>query len=242
MRINIYIPNEKRIKESEIQKVVSISAKYGITKKESGGVRSGSTDIILIIQFVLIWGSLEALKAYGKGFFGVDWFKQAGENLRKGVNDDLIALRKFFSELYEKYIAKNTNELGAISINDSTENFEIQVVLNLSFVNEEMILNLAEDLLRAKLFLTNSSNEINHNYTVQLLPNRKNNRWDYILIPTVQAFGHYVDQYYNFEDQKIHILNSNKDFRDTFGIGEDEKYKMLISPSQNRNFDDVGNI
>lgn len=61
-------------------------------------------------------------------------------------------------------------------------------------------------------------------------------------MPTVQAFGKYVDQYYSFEDNNFHLLKSNQEFRETFEIGEDEKYKMLISPSQDRNFNDVGEI
>lgn len=70
-----------------------------------------------------MWGSSEALKAYGKGFFGVDWFKRAEKILEKEINDDLIALKSYFKDLYDGYVVGKENEKGAISVNDSTEDF-----------------------------------------------------------------------------------------------------------------------
>lgn len=242
MRINIYVPNKYQFTVNEFQDIKQISKKYGITKIETGGIRGGAIDIVIILQFVLIWGSLEALKAYGKGFLGIDWFQKSGENFRKEINEDLVAIRNYVNELYSMHIKGKLDKKGAISINDSVEDFEIYVVINFPFMNEIMINNLPEDLLRAKLFLTNSEIEINHNHTVQIFPNKATNHWDYILIPSIAAYGNFIDNYYDFNNEKFHTIKSKNEFCEIFDLTDSENYKLLISPSLSRSFDDIGEI
>jgi len=72
--------------------------------------------------------------------------------------------------------------------------------------------------------------EIDDIKVVQLYPNFDKQEWDYLFIPTENAFGNYIDRYYCFSENRIYYIVSAIDFIEKFQITDLDEYKLIIYP------------
>ncbi|MCJ7588691.1 MAG: hypothetical protein MUQ00_12440 [Candidatus Aminicenantes bacterium] len=51
-------------------------------------------------------------------------------------------------------------------------------------------------------------------------------------IPSTQAFGNYIDRYFNIRDGKFYIIKSPEEFIDKFNADDRDDFKFPMSPKR----------
>ena len=142
--------------------------------------------------------------------------------------DEIVSLAKFgelIRSYYKIFVKNKENKNRAYSlwfpVNDKT----ILVAINHSKMTDELLSHLPQALLKVFEKINLFETKI-----CQLYPDFGIDEWRYLFIPTDEAFGNFVNLYYDLKEDKIYQVKSKQEFIKKFRLIEDDKYKLIISP------------
>jgi hypothetical protein len=98
-----------------------------------------------------------------------------------------------------------------------------------------LIEKLPEAIVRTYSLVTLRLIDVQEPRIIQLYPDFEKQTWEFLLIPTANAFGKYIDRYYSFTENQTYLLKSVEEFNSKFSITEFDEYKLLINPRQHSN-------
>jgi hypothetical protein len=222
--------------ESEQQEIIKISQDYGDVRMEPLGIRSGAIDLVSCIEFSLGAQIFKIVSdAFLKGLINDDYIKGLGKQVRLFFEGQTMDIRSLISAYYKVFIANNRTNNKAISFVEHFQKYTIYAVLNANKTTPKITEGLAEALVRTcSLISQRIFDENNESYIIQLYPNFSTETWDYVFAPTMDAFGRYIDRYFDFNDNEFHYLNSTEEFISKFGIENIDEYKFIIYPKIRR--------
>lgn len=236
MEIIIRYGNNAELTEEEINLIIATSEKYGNVNVEKWGVRFGSIDIVPILEVILGAGIIKEIvqpivREYVNGLINKSFFKGIGEKHRLLIIDKIVHIKNYFTAFYNVFIAKKTFTSKAIALVENIDDCILYVTLNDSKMSEKLLENLADALVRTYALVSLRLIEIEQPKVIQLYPNFDTQEWDFLFIPTVNAFGKYVDRYYCFSNNQISQIENADDFIKKFKITDIDEYKFIINPT-----------
>ncbi len=235
MKIHLQYGSDGDLSQELLDEVRNIARKHGELSERKWGMRARAIDLVTIIEIVGVYAGMKMLDGLIEGLVGKDIFKEIGNKFRKGAFELVDKMRDFLVDLFENAISKNKDRYGAFVLIEHINDFSLYIVLN----NKRMSLNLIEKLPEAialSIIVTaNIEIEDDQPRIIQLYPNFETEAWDYILVPTTQAFGKYVDRYFDLRERTIKYISSPDEFIEKFNPDDKDDFKFLISP--NRDYD-----
>jgi hypothetical protein len=233
LKIHIEYGSNGKLSRELLDKIRCIAKKHGELSERQWGRRKGAIDLVTILEIVGVFTGMKILDGFVEGLVGKDVFKEIGNKFRKGTFELADRMRAFLVDLFENAVSKNKDRYGAFVLVEYINDFSLYVVLN----NKRMSLNLMEKLPEAialSIIVTaNIEIEDDNPRIIQLYPNFKTETWDYILMPTTQAFGKYVDRYFDLRERTLHHISSPDEFIEKFNPDDKDDFKFLISPNRN---------
>ena len=234
MKILIRYSAKTRLSEGDIDKIISISEKHGEIKIEKWGMRSGAIDFVSILEISFLPTLISALgkpviEGYIKGLMNETYYKNLGEKHRKTVFNSLRETKSYLSAFYEIFISSKKFNKEAIAIVEHIGHITLYVALNGENVTNELIDNLGEAMVKTYGYISLGYLNIETPHVIQLFPNLDTNTWDYLFIPTVEAFGNYINRYFDYKDNKFHFIYSAEEFIEKFEAADFDDYKYIIS-------------
>jgi len=195
-------------------------------------VRLGAIDLNTILELGLIFIIGPAISIYFEGFFGLKKFEEIGEEHRreiiaffKTLASDMDLILRSFSKIRLDFRANNR----AVSLTIYFKNIPCYIVINHANCSTQILKNLPRDLIRLVRFL--GETQIPEDIVVmQFYFDAVLKRWKYLLIPTPEYFGKYIDRYIDLDDGKVHLLFSEDDFLNRFHPPIDDAQKFIITP------------
>ncbi len=206
---------------------------HGNLSEKRWGIRAGAIDLVTVLEIVGIFVGLKILDGFVEGLIGKDVFEDIGRKLRRGAFEQANKLRVFLVDLFERAISKNKDRYGAFAIIEYINDFSLYVVINHKKMNSNIIEKLPEAMALALIVTANTDFEDDLPRVIQLYPNFETESWDYIFMPTTQAFGNYIDRYFDLKDRTLHLLPSPDEFIKKFNPDDKDDFKFLISPKRN---------
>jgi hypothetical protein len=103
------------------------------------------------------------------------------------------------------------------------------VILNHKEMSPRLISSLPKGILSSLRYLCEEgfSERV---VAFQLYYDRQSEQWVYLLAPTVEGFGNYIDRYVDLRDGEIRYIDSQADFIRKFCPVPDDTYKFIVSP------------
>jgi hypothetical protein len=223
--------------QDEINQILFISQKYGRVEVEKWGIRGGAIDLVTYLEIVFGYSVVRAVtkpivEGYLKGLMGETFFKNIGERHQLLFSDEIEHLKNYLKAFYDVFIAKKTMNTQSIAIVENVEDCMLYVTLNSHSVSEKLQNHLADALVRTFALISLKLIETTDPKVIQLYPNFDTQEWDYLFIPTINAFGKYIDRYYCFSENKIYSINSASEFIEKFQITDIDEYKLIINPKE----------
>ena len=231
--------------DEEIQEISSKLNNYGKISIQKWYSTKGHIDLYSIFSTIVEFSKEHPILvkyAYDatigeifKGVFHSNKLREIATNKTDTISSEIVNLIKskysFFKTYYEVFIVKKEITNKAISHIEQLGNLTIYIVLNHEKVNEELIENLAVSIVKIYGLLSLGIIEIESEgyQQAQLYPNFLTNTWDYLFLPTRQAYGNFIDRYYDLNDEKIYYFDNALDFLNKFPISDIDEYKFLIS-------------
>jgi len=237
MEIKVSYGSNTKLTEDEISQIIKTSKKYGNVKVEKWGIRFGAIDILTSVEIVLGYALVKALmkpiaEGYVKGFVNEPLFEKIGIRHRLAIKKEIKQIKNFLKAFYEVFIVKKTTESESIALVEYIEDCTLFVTLNSYQISEKLINNLAEALVKTFALVSLKIIDVEHPKVIQLYPNFESQEWDYLFVPTVNAFGKFIDRYYCFSEEKMHSIFSANDFIEKFQITDMDDYKFIINPRE----------
>jgi hypothetical protein len=221
MRITITFTGNE-LTEQEIEQVISLSREYGNVEVQKRGQGNSSLDLIDYIGIKLAEGFL-------KGLLGEDYLKQFGKSVLDTVIREIGALNNYYHSFYKVFIKNQASNPKSISIREEFEGYNIYAVLNGSQMTEKLSKNLADAIVKTFALISSKDLIAEHPKILQLYPNFSTETWDYVFAPTTQAYGKFIDRYYDLKDNQYYFVTSAEEFIDLFNISNLDEYKFIIS-------------
>ena len=237
MEIQIRFGNRTKLTKEEINQIITISQKHGNVKVEKWDHRFSAIDIVTFLEVSLGGCVIAALnqtiiQGYIKGLVGESFFKNAGEKHRLLLKNEIEPIINYLKAFYDIFVVKKNTEPESIALVEMIEDCTLYVTLNPSRTSEKLANSLAEALVKTYALISLKLIEVDNPRIIQLYPDFDKQEWDYLFIPTINAFGKYIDKYYCFSENKICNINSANDFIEKFKITDIDEYKLIISPKK----------
>jgi hypothetical protein len=234
----VYSNSEEKQLESLL---VNLETEIGGSRKPFS-TRAGAIDIVsfleLVVAFIAGAAAQPLLEKYFDGLFNADRLKKLGEHHRKEITEWLLKLENDFSRLLDA-LHSNLQLLHAsftfdgkeeaIVLEIPTYSGTLYVILNHKEMSPRLISSLPKGILSSLRFLCEEgfSERV---VAFQLYYDRQSEQWVYLLAPTVEGFGNYIDRYVDLRDGEIRYIDSQADFIRKFCPVPDDTYKFLVSP------------
>ncbi|MGA2092990.1 MAG: hypothetical protein ABSH16_06235 [Sedimentisphaerales bacterium] len=232
LKIHLEYGSHGDLSQEILNEIRDIVRRHGELSEKQWRIRAGVVDLLTILEIVGIYTGTKIIDGFVEGLVGKDIFKELGNKFRKGAFELADRIRDFLVDLFENAVSKNKDRHEAFVLVEHINDFSLYVVLN----NKRMSLNLIEKLPEAialSLIVTaNFENEDNQPRIIQLYPNFKTETWDYILMPTAQAFGKYIDRYFDIRDRTLKYISSPDEFIKIFNPDDKDDFKFLINPNR----------
>jgi hypothetical protein len=233
LKIHLQYSSRGKLSQDLLNEILGIARKHGELSERQWGMRARSIDLVTILEIVGVFAGMKILDGLFEGLVGKDIFKEIGNKFRKGAFELTDRMRDFLVDLFENVVSKNVDRYGAFVIVEYINDFSLYIVLN----NKRMTLNLMEKIPEAialSIIVTASIEvEDDNPRIIQLYPNFETETWDYILMPTTQAFGKYVDRYFDLVERSLKYLSSSYEFIEKFNPDDKDDFKFLINPNRN---------
>lgn len=234
MDIQIKYGAQTFLDETEINDVLELSKKYGSVEVTKWGHRAGAIDIVTFLELTISSALFRGLtkpiiEGYLKGLANESYFKDIGEQHRVAIKNEITGIKNYLTAFYQVFIRKYKDTDKSIAIVERIDNCTIYVVLNNEKVTEKLIDNLADALVKTCFYVALKLIAIEEPYVIQLYPNFSTQTWDYLLTPTIQGFGKYIDRYYDFKDNQFYEINSAGEFIEKFSVDDMDDYTFIVS-------------
>lgn len=232
MKIHIEYGSDGRLSQELLDEVRCIARNHGDLSEERWGIRAGAIDLVTVLEVIGVFVGMKILDGFVEGLVGKDIFEEIGKKLRKGAFELTDKLREFFLDFYENAVSKNKDRYGAFVLVEYINDFSLYVVLNHKRMTSNLMEKLPEAIALSIIVTANIDIEDDHPRIIQLYPNFETESWDYILMPTTQAFGKYIDRYFDLKDRTLYLLSSPDEFIKQFNPDDKDDFKFLISPNR----------
>lgn len=218
------------ISKEEIEYIINLSQNnFKSVEKEIVGSSAGAADLLTILELTIFSGLQE-------GILGKDFFKKIVENVTIELGSELNGISNYLISLY-KYIKQRDLPPYAVAIAELIDGVMYYAVLNHKRASEKLIQEITPAMIRTVGEISLKRIPINDSHVVQLYPNFESQSWDYLFLPTIKAFGRYIDCYYDFRTNEVRFIKSKEQFYELFEIDEEDIYKIIISPIHYENID-----
>lgn len=105
----------------------------------------------------------------------------------------------------------------------------LYVVINHNTMSAELIRNIPNGVIKAIRFVI--ENELpNIIRILQLYFEKSSHQWKYLLAPSDEGFGRWIDQYIDLDAQIIHKIDSRRKFLEIFHPDSKDELKFLVNP------------
>ncbi|HUU88787.1 MAG TPA: hypothetical protein VMX17_13680 [Candidatus Glassbacteria bacterium] len=232
MEIQIEYGSDGKLGQELLDEIRDVARRHGNLSEKKWGMRAGAIDLVTVLEIVGIYTGMKILDGFVEGLIGKDIFENIGRKLRKEVFAQANNLRNFLGDLYERTISKNRDRYGSFAIIEHINDFSLYVVINHKKMNSNLIEKLPEAMALAVIVTINTDFEDDPPHAIQLYPNFETESWDYIFMPTTQAYGNYIDRYFDLKDRTLHLLSSPDEFINKFNPDDKDDFKFLISPNR----------
>lgn len=219
-----------------------VSNQHGNLTERSWDSRRGSADLVTVIEISGLFVGMNVVDDFIGGLVGKDIFEEMGSKTQTSIMTVTKKHSAFIKELYGKTISKNKNRYGAFALVERFNGLTLYTVVNHLRMNAQLIDKLPEAMINAIAILAYLNIEGDPPIIAQLYPNFETGTWDYILIPTPQAFGKHVDRYIDIKDKCIYEVSATDDFIKHFKPDERDDFKFLISSDRNNNISKFSNL
>ena len=231
MKISIEYGSKGDISQELLDEIRAIARKHGELTERQWGIRAGAIDLVTILEIVGVFAGMKILDGLFEGLVGKDIFIEIGKKIRKGALESANLYRLFLVDFFKNIVTKNKNRYGAFVLIEHINDFTLYVVLNNTRMSAKLIETLPEAIsLSIAVMLMLDIEDRPH--TVQLYPNFEKDTWDYLLMPSTQAFGQYIDRYFDLKQRSLEHLSSPDDFIMKFGPDDKDDFKFLVSPTR----------
>jgi hypothetical protein len=235
MDIQIRYGSFTKLSEEEINQIIKFSQTQGHVSIHKWNHRSGAIDLLTYFELIFGYSFVKALtkpiiEGYLKGFVGESYFKGKGETHRLFIKNEVKQLKTYLTTFYDVFVSDKTTEMESIAIVENIGDCKLYVTLNSYRISDKLVNGLADALVRTFALISLKLIDIEDTKVVQLYPNFDKQEWDYLFIPTVKAFGNYIDRYYCFSENIIYYIDSAIDFIEKFQITDLDEYKLIIYP------------
>jgi hypothetical protein len=208
-----------------------------------GGIRKpyfsiqGAIDLVTLLRVVVSFTAGVAAQAvigkYLEGLLGGDKWKELGDRQRQqitawllDVKSDIAKIIQIVEPIVNMQLATDKQSLALHLLIGPRELF---VVLNHYSCSTEILRNLPSDILEVIRFLI--ENPLTEDIAVlQLYFDKTSKRWRYLLAPSSQGFGRWIDRYIDLETKEVKWINSRRRVLEIFQPDSYDEYKFLVSP------------
>lgn len=205
------------------------------------GMRAGAIDLVTFLEFAVtfvVGATLgDALKSYFSGLSGAEGAKKLGErhravilqwlgDVQAGLAHLITSAKQRFREGLVAPEFDGKEQPIAIRIGIGVECF---IVLNARHVSEGALDHLPDAVSRMLEFI--AENGLPDESTVlQLCLDPTSREWRYLLAPSHQAFGRFVDRVLDLSTGQLMKLRSRQEFIELLQVAEEDGLKCLIDP------------
>jgi len=217
-------------------------------EKQLGGRRApyagkaGAIDLVSFLEIALVFTASVVIKTvvqkYFEGLLNTDGIKKLGEerrnqlhewfvNFKEDVSELLASVRTGLQLLRTPFTFRGSEKAIVLELN--LPKCKLLIVLNHSNLTPQLFENLAEGILAAIRFLSEKGAP-DDCPSVQLYFASESQSWKYLLIPSRENYGRWIDRYIDLDTGEIKRVASPSDFVDIFQPPSDDEYKFLISP------------
>jgi hypothetical protein len=232
--IHIEYGSKGDISQELLGEIRDLARKHGELAERRWGRRAGAIDLVTVLEVIGVFAGMKILDGLVEGLVGKDIFVEIGKKLRKGVLESADLYRLFLLDFFKNIVSRNKNRYGAFVLVEHINDFTLYVVLNNMRMSEKLIEKLPEAIALSVIAAANIDIE-DHPRVLQLYPNFETDTWDYLLMPSTQAFGKYIDRYFDLKQRSLEYLKSPDDFIVKFCPDDKDDFKFLVSP--NRDYD-----
>lgn len=204
--------------------------------------RHGAIDLVSFLELLIIFTAgisvKPVLQKYFEGLLNADGLKKIGESHRKEITEWFLKLEKdifqildalhsSLSVLHTSFTFDGNEEAVVLEI--PTYSGLLYVTLNHRDITPKLIKNLPEGIIKAVRFLCEKGFS-GDTMVLQLYFDKQLQQWVYLLAPTVEGFGNFIDRYVDLRDGEIRYLASQSEFIQTFNPAPEDTLKFLVSP------------
>lgn len=217
-------------------------------QNEIGGQRhpdsllAGAIDLVTFLELVVTFvagASLgEALRNYFSGLSGAEGAKDIGERHRAIVLQWLCDARDELARLIASAGLHCRKDIGApeygdkeyaIAIRIRIGRVECFIVLNGPHISEDALEHLPDAISRMLRFIAET--ELPEESTIlQLCLDPLSREWRYLLAPSQQAFGSFVDRVLDLWTGQLMMLRTRHEFITLLRVAEKDGIKFIINP------------
>jgi hypothetical protein len=219
---------DKELTKDELEQLISLSREHGDVEVQKRGSGSGALDLLNYIEIKLFDELI-------KGLFGADYLKGLGSTVFKSIIHEVSAIGDYYASIYKIFIKGLEPKSRSIAIVEEFEGHTIYAVLNYSQFSEKLARDLAEAIVKTFSLISSKRMILESPKVLQLYPNFSTQTWDYVFAPTTQAYGKFIDRYYDFKDDEIHIVHTAEEFLDLFNVSDLDEYRFIISAKYHLN-------
>lgn len=241
LKIHIEYESKGNISQELLGEIRDITRKHGELSENQLGMRAGAIDLVTIFEIVGVFTGLKILDGLVEGLVGKDIFIEIGKKCRKGTLESADRFRYFLIDFFKNIIAINKNRYGAFVLVEHINDFTLYVVLNNKRMSTNLMETLPETIALSIIIVANIDIKDNPRI-IQLYPNFETDTWDYILMPTSQAFGKYIDRYFDLRQNSLEYLSSPDDFLIKFDPDDKDDFKFLVSPNRNHDISQIDEL
>ena len=204
--------------------------------------RASAIDLVAFLEIVVtfIAGATlgEALKNYLGGLTGVDQAKKLGERHQEVILKWLDAVKDSIHRLVSSVRLRFHEELNALYFEEMEQaiamviclgQLQCYVVLNGRNVTDTALENLPGAVTKMLQFIAEVGLP-EESDILQLCLDPRSDQWRYLLVPSHQAFGRFVDRIIDLSTGELLFLRSREEFITLLGATRDEGIKFLINP------------
>lgn len=206
------------------------------------GMRAGASDLLTFLEIVIVFVAdatlREPVKKYFSGLSGAERAEKLGErhrevilqwlsDVRNGLELLLAAVNRQFRKGMPSPNFQGMEE--AMAIRFPVAEVECFVVLNGPHVTRSSLNHLPEAI--GNIFEFVAQTGLPHESTVvQLCLDPVSVQWRYLLVPSREAFGRFVDRVVDISTGQIMTLDSPHEFIELLQVDEKDALKFLVNP------------
>jgi hypothetical protein len=205
------------------------------------GARAGAIDLVTYLEFVVtfvVGATLgEALKNYFSALSGAQRAKTLGERHRAIVLQWLGDVQDAVTRLIASAKQRFREGLAAPKFNGKEQSIAIRVVLGVEcfivlngpHVSEDALDRLPDAISKMLQFI-GEFGPPDQSTVLQLCFDPVSREWRFLLAPSHQGFGRFVDRVVDLSTGQLITLRSRHEFIELLHVAEEDGLKFLVDP------------